>query len=222
MDGSAATGAGAASSAAQAQAHHAHGHGNGGPASSMSPTSPVSARSHGLPHASAIGANGAAKRKRSSVGMIGSSPGSVDGDDDLAGDHNEKKRQPGVKRACNECRQQKVSLVPSPSPSPSHGILLAHLHKSTDSYHLQSFFPPPPPPQRVQCQLQTSCPLSSTLHHHLLTHGPDCLVNSCDAMLYKTPSRAAPDVSVSNSTARLSPILSASASAVNMQRWNER
>lgn len=37
-----------------------------------------------------------------------SSPGSVI-DDDHA-DH-EKKRQPGVKRACNECRQQKVSLT---------------------------------------------------------------------------------------------------------------
>lgn len=45
--------------------------------------------------------------------MVGSSPGSPDGDDDLAGDHHEKKRQPGVKRACNECRQQKVSLRPS-------------------------------------------------------------------------------------------------------------
>lgn len=41
--------------------------------------------------------------------MMGSSPGSQDGDDDMMGDHNEKKRQPGVKRACNECRQQKVS-----------------------------------------------------------------------------------------------------------------
>lgn len=96
----------------------------------MSPTSPVSARSHGLSHASGLGgANGAAKRKRSSVGMVGSSPGSPDGDDDLAGDHNEKKRQPGVKRACNECRQQKVSL------RPSHSILLARLHKSTSTSH---------------------------------------------------------------------------------------
>lgn len=50
--------------------------------------------------------------------MVGSSPGSPDGDDDLGADHHEKKRQPGVKRACNECRQQKVS------PIPSHSILL--------------------------------------------------------------------------------------------------
>ncbi|KAJ0122725.1 c6 zinc finger domain-containing protein [Diaporthe amygdali] len=127
MDGSAATGAGAASSAAQAQALHGHGqHGNGGPASSMSPTSPVSARSHGLSHASGIGANGAAKRKRSSVGMIGSSPGSADGDDDLAGDHHEKKRQPGVKRACNECRQQKLrcDVVQDPFTSCSRCVRL--------------------------------------------------------------------------------------------------
>lgn len=42
---------------------------------------------------------------------MGDSPGSIDGDDDGAVDgHHEKKRQPGVKRACNECRQQKVSV----------------------------------------------------------------------------------------------------------------
>jgi len=72
-------------------------------AGSLSPTSPVSIRSHG-------GANGGPKRKRSSgavMSPIDSSPGS-DHDDDLDG-HPEKKRQPGVKRACNECRQQKVS-----------------------------------------------------------------------------------------------------------------
>ncbi|KFA63897.1 hypothetical protein S40285_06808 [Stachybotrys chlorohalonatus IBT 40285] len=60
-----------------------------GGAASLSPTSPVSS-----------------KRKRSTgLGGIESSPGSL-GDDDHA-DH-EKKRQPGVKRACNECRQQKL------------------------------------------------------------------------------------------------------------------
>lgn len=71
-----------------------------GGAASMSPTSPVSSR-HGH-----NGAGGAQKRKRS-TGIVGleSSPGSVI--DDEHGD--DKKRQPGVKRACNECRQQKVS-----------------------------------------------------------------------------------------------------------------
>lgn len=39
---------------------------------------------------------------------IESSPGSVLDDDHADGD---KKRQPGVKRACNECRQQKVSRL---------------------------------------------------------------------------------------------------------------
>ncbi|KAJ9152042.1 N-terminal fungal transcription regulatory domain-containing protein [Pleurostoma richardsiae] len=75
-------------------------HGAGG-AASLSPTSPVSVRSHGGP-------NGILKRKRSGGGVIGamdSSPGSVIDDD---GEHGEKKRQPGVKRACNECRQQKL------------------------------------------------------------------------------------------------------------------
>lgn len=66
-------------------------------APSHSPTSPNSSRQ----------GNGIPKRKRS-VGIpahLESSPGS-DHDDDQGDD---KKRQPGVKRACNECRQQKVS-----------------------------------------------------------------------------------------------------------------
>lgn len=69
-------------------------------AASTSPTSPASSR-HG---------SGGPKRKRSSV-LVGaeSSPGSdLDDDHADAADH-DKKRQPGVKRACNECRQQKVS-----------------------------------------------------------------------------------------------------------------
>lgn len=47
-----------------------------------------------------------------------SSPGSDHDDDNELG----KKRQPGVKRACNECRQQKVShvRVPSPRVPPHH------------------------------------------------------------------------------------------------------
>lgn len=44
-------------------------------------------------------------------GIMADSPDS-DGDDDGTGDHHEKKRQPGVKRACNECRQQKVRHAP--------------------------------------------------------------------------------------------------------------
>lgn len=69
-----------------------------GGASSLSPSSPVSSRhGHGYGH-------GGPKRKRSSIMGLESSPGSVNDDD-----HGDKKRQPGVKRACNECRQQKVS-----------------------------------------------------------------------------------------------------------------
>ncbi|KAM0197559.1 hypothetical protein ACHAPA_001252 [Fusarium lateritium] len=67
-----------------------------GGAASMSPTSPVSSR-HG--HGNSNGIN---KRKRSSMAGIESSPGSNNED------HDDKKRQPGVKRACNECRQQKL------------------------------------------------------------------------------------------------------------------
>ncbi|KAK7983903.1 hypothetical protein PG989_011305 [Apiospora arundinis] len=71
----------------------------GAASASLSPTSPVSAR-HGL--------GSAIKRKRS-VGGLDSSPGSGIGmDDDQSLLEPEKKRQPGVKRACNECRQQKL------------------------------------------------------------------------------------------------------------------
>lgn len=80
-----------------------------GGAASMSPTSPVSSR-HGHGHANSNGI----KRKRSSMAGIGSSPGS-DIDDHDHDAEQEKKRQPGVKRACNECRQQKVSQTPPKS-----------------------------------------------------------------------------------------------------------
>lgn len=86
-----------------------------GGGASLSPTSPVSVRS-------IAGLNGA-KRKRSAGGpasQFDSSPGSVLNDDD--GDQSEKKRQPGVKRACNECRQQKVN----PVTQRPHGVHPAH------------------------------------------------------------------------------------------------
>lgn len=47
------------------------------------------------------------KRKRSIAGFE-SSPGSLDVVENEE-DEAERRRQPGVKRACNECRQQKVS-----------------------------------------------------------------------------------------------------------------
>lgn len=65
--------------------------------------SPASARHNGV--------RAGVKRRRSGAGFE-SSPGSVDvpegeGEDEEA----ERRRQPGVKRACNECRQQKVSWI---------------------------------------------------------------------------------------------------------------
>ncbi|KAI1408972.1 hypothetical protein F5Y13DRAFT_171234 [Hypoxylon sp. FL1857] len=67
-------------------------------APSTSPTSPVSVHRHG-----------SMKRKRSEGGIgVDSSPGSVIGEEDHSLAEPEKKRQPGVKRACNECRQQKL------------------------------------------------------------------------------------------------------------------
>lgn len=65
-------------------------------------TSP--ARIHAKIHS---GASGLVSRKRNGAGAgLDSSPGSID---EIDGDE-ERKRQP-VKRACNECRQQKVAIV---------------------------------------------------------------------------------------------------------------
>jgi hypothetical protein len=47
------------------------------------------------------------KRKRSGAGLE-SSPGT--GGEDNDAEEAERRRQPGVKRACNECRQQKVCV----------------------------------------------------------------------------------------------------------------
>lgn len=71
----------------------------GGVGGHGSASSPISARG-------GVGVGGG-KRKRSGAGFE-SSPGSgVEGEHDE--DEAERRRQPGVKRACNECRQQKVS-----------------------------------------------------------------------------------------------------------------
>ncbi|KXJ91327.1 hypothetical protein Micbo1qcDRAFT_134702 [Microdochium bolleyi] len=67
--------------------------GMGGPSASQSPISPMAR-------------HGSMKRKISTTGLE-SSPGSGDEDHSML-DPNDKKRQPGVKRACNECRQQKL------------------------------------------------------------------------------------------------------------------
>ena len=63
-------------------------------------TSPVSAK------ASVVGRKNK-KRTQENAGLD-SSPGSGDGDGDATDD---RRRQPSVKRACNECRQQKVGSV---------------------------------------------------------------------------------------------------------------
>lgn len=68
------------------------------------------------------GAERGRKRRQNTAGLE-SSPGSGDGE---AEGNEERRRQPGVKRACNECRQQKVSspvksncaVLNSGSPAP--------------------------------------------------------------------------------------------------------
>lgn len=64
----------------------------------------------GVSHSAAVGPDGLGQARKRNVTMAGldSSPGSVDVDDIEDSElREEKKRQP-VKRACNECRQQKV------------------------------------------------------------------------------------------------------------------
>lgn len=64
----------------------------------------------GVGHSAAVGPDGLGQARKRNVTMAGldSSPGSVDVDDIEDSElRDEKKRQP-VKRACNECRQQKV------------------------------------------------------------------------------------------------------------------
>lgn len=86
--------------------------GGGGGHSHGSATSPVSVRSSG--------GTGGGKRKRSGA-EFESSPGSGGEHEEEEG---ERRRQPGVKRACNECRQQKVT----------HSINSSHLeHNECDS-----------------------------------------------------------------------------------------
>lgn len=64
----------------------------------------------GVGHSLAVGSDGQGHAIKRSATMAGldSSPGSIDDVDDVDA-RDDKKRQP-VKRACNECRQQKVSL----------------------------------------------------------------------------------------------------------------
>lgn len=77
----------------------------------------------GHPSVSATGGPdvGPARKRNVTVAGLDSSPGSVDVDDiDEADNREEKKRLP-VKRACNECRQQKVRPLPV-----SHSYLGPH------------------------------------------------------------------------------------------------
>ena len=65
----------------------------------------------GVNHTSAsmAAADGVSGRKRNVIiAGMDSSPGSIDDGED--NDRDDKRRQP-VKRACNECRQQKVCAV---------------------------------------------------------------------------------------------------------------
>lgn len=54
--------------------------------------------------------------KRRRIQQEDSSPGSGDDGYEANGNGSDKRRQPGVKRACNECRQQKVSQEAGVTP----------------------------------------------------------------------------------------------------------
>lgn len=91
--------------------------------------------SHGAassPSSARNGVVGVAKRKRSGAGFE-SSPGSVDVVENEE-DEAERRRQPGVKRACNECRQQKVSqLIHTPSRAMVSVAIFAQRRANLDS-----------------------------------------------------------------------------------------
>lgn len=72
-------------------------------------TSPsrLNAKIHGGPVAGALGGSLAGRKRNGAGAGLDSSPGSIDEIDD--GDQQEEKKRQPVKRACNECRQQKVS-----------------------------------------------------------------------------------------------------------------
>lgn len=108
-----------------------------GGSAAQSPTSPASSRQ----------GNGAPKRKRSTgvPAHLESSPNSPNDDHDDDHADGDKKRQPGVKRACNECRQQKVS-----QPTTRLSLSASRL---------------PPPASRSHCALSPNCCPSAS---------PDC------------------------------------------------
>lgn len=79
----------------------------------------------GLGHTSlspAVASDGAGQARKRNMAMAGldSSPGSMDDVEEIE-NRDEKRRQP-VKRACNECRQQKVRLPLSPPSYSAHGV----------------------------------------------------------------------------------------------------
>jgi hypothetical protein len=102
MDGSPTSGV-AISIATRAQGHNTNGGSNGGPSPSTN--------ANGRPRSSG-GSLGGKRQRNGSIAGINSSPNesleNEDEEDHSEDGHDDKRRAPGVKRACNECRQQKV------------------------------------------------------------------------------------------------------------------
>lgn len=85
------------------------------------------------------GAEKSRKRTRDTIGLE-SSPGSEEGP---FGGNEARKRQPGVKRACNECRQQKVgfplkSKQPTAKPSITSSVVMLSKSQLTLLVHVAS------------------------------------------------------------------------------------
>lgn len=181
--------------------------GVGGPSASQSPISPIHR-------------HGSVKRKRSMTGLD-SSPGSGDEDNSML-DPNDKKRQPGVKRACNECRQQKVSQ-PSCSncyrltsrvvstvlrqrlslPIRSRTTISGHRYRATSPVcstcrRKLTRFVMSKSSRCSNLSLLLCCFQSQKNTHELTTR----CASSCDAMSYKIRSKAALAATASNSIAR--------------------
>jgi len=171
--------------------------------------------------AMALAPGSQARSRAASIAGFDSSPTSIESPDPNADDHDRGGRRRPVKRACNECRQQKVSCdrTPTtfyPSADVSPVALSSHMTVAVGTR------PAPHPtwragvnvnakskPQMPKCRCRRRSPL---------------LMKFCsyDAMLYKSLFKHVPGANASPSSARSRTISSALARDREMPKWNEK
>lgn len=95
-------------------------------------------------------------------------------DDEHTGEHgHEKKRQPGVKRACNECRQQKVSFDSISSLS----SLLSRLSSSSSSSSSSSLINYWVATPARSCMVRCWAMIQTKSYHHPMCFVPLLIAN---------------------------------------------